>query len=170
MPLPPGKPPGKPSAGEWRPTFLAALRNSANVRASALMAGISRKTAYDHRKRSTKFRDEWDEAMEDACDVLEAEARRRAVGGSDTLLIFLLKSHRPQRYVWPMLRAAGDLGALPAAVIPIADEGDLDYDYWIGVFRIGFEIAAAGHFAGRMATALGPPAPIEAIQPEKSDG
>jgi len=36
--------------------------------------------------------------MEDAVDVLEAVARRRAVQGSDTLLIFLLKAARPAKY------------------------------------------------------------------------
>lgn len=37
--------------------------------------------------------------MEEAADVLEAEARRRAtVGGSDVLLIFLLKGARPEKY------------------------------------------------------------------------
>ncbi len=37
-------------------------------------------------------------AREDALDVLEAEARRRALAGSDGLLMFLLRAHRPERY------------------------------------------------------------------------
>lgn len=88
----------RPHTGEWREPFLAALRNSGNVRASCLAAGVSRPVAYDHRKRSAKFRAAWDDAMEDAIDVLEAEARKRARASSDTLLIFLLKAHRPQLY------------------------------------------------------------------------
>ena len=36
--------------------------------------------------------------LEDAVDLLEEEARRRALAGSDLLLIFLLKAHRPQMY------------------------------------------------------------------------
>ncbi len=60
---------------------------------------------------------------------------------------------------------------LPAgAVGPIvADESELDDEYWSGVFRIGFEIAAAGHFAGRMAAAFLPPPPPPTVQPEKPD-
>jgi hypothetical protein len=90
--------PEKRTAGEWRPQFLAALRNSGNIRASCQAAGVSRQVVYDHRRRSAEFRQQWDEALEDAIDVLEAEARRRAMQSSDTLLIFLLKAHRPEKY------------------------------------------------------------------------
>ena len=83
---------------EWRPAFLAALRNSANVRAACQAAGISREHAYNSREQSAEFRTEWERALADACDVLEAEARRRAMSTSDVLLIFLLKSHRPEVY------------------------------------------------------------------------
>jgi hypothetical protein len=41
---------------------------------------------------------QWDEALEDACDILEAEAWKRARDKSDLLLIFLLKAHRPAKY------------------------------------------------------------------------
>jgi hypothetical protein len=82
----------------WRPAFLATLRNTANVRESCLVAGINRDTAYHARKQSAEFRQQWDVALQDACDILETEARRRALEISDTLLIFLLKSHRPEVY------------------------------------------------------------------------
>ena len=36
--------------------------------------------------------------MEEAADVLEAVARKRALVGSDTLLIFLLKAVRPWKF------------------------------------------------------------------------
>jgi hypothetical protein len=51
----------------------------------------------------------------------------------------------------------------------LADEGELDNDFWRDVFRVGFEIAAAGHFAGRMAAAYLPPPADPPIQPEKPD-
>lgn len=85
-------------AGEWIPTFLATLRNSGNVRLACQKAGIDRKTAYKWKERSREFREQWQEALDDACDVLEAEAWNRARGGSDLLLIFLLKAHRPDIY------------------------------------------------------------------------
>ena len=63
---------------EWMPPFLLALRNSANVRASCQAAGISRKEAYKRRASLSKFREAWDEAVDDALDVLEAVAFQRA--------------------------------------------------------------------------------------------
>ena len=38
-----------------------------------------------------------DTTLEDACDLLEEEARRRAMKDSDTLLISLLKPYRPAK-------------------------------------------------------------------------
>lgn len=84
----------RPSAGEWRPAFLTNLRNSANIRAACEVAGISRKTAYQHREQSKEFREEWDFAVEDGLDLLEGVAQTRAVDSSDRLLEFLLKSRR----------------------------------------------------------------------------
>jgi len=79
-----------------RAAFIAALRNSGNVRASCNKAKISRRTAYNWRNRWAAFAAEWAEALEDSCDVLEAEARRRGMAVSDRLLMFLLKAHRPE--------------------------------------------------------------------------
>ena len=39
-----------------------------------------------------------DAGRDDACDVLEVIAWRRANASSDLLLIFLLKAHRPEKY------------------------------------------------------------------------
>jgi len=79
--------------------FLDKLRNSGNVRMACRAAGIPRRTAYNWRDKWATFHDEWDEALEDACDFLEGEAWRRAVeNNSDRLLMFLLKAHRPERF------------------------------------------------------------------------
>lgn len=86
------------SAKEWKPVFLAALRTAGNVRFACEVAGISRKAAYQWRERSAKFAGEWDDAMDEAIDMLEAQAYKRALTSSDTLLMFLLKAHRPKRY------------------------------------------------------------------------
>lgn len=83
---------------EWFPLFLAALRATGNVRASCEKAKITRETAYDNRKSNPSFAARWDAAIEDACDSLEAVAWLRAKRSSDTLLIFLLKAHRPEKY------------------------------------------------------------------------
>jgi len=54
--------------------------------------------AYRWRDRSPTFRREWDIAIEEAVDTLEAAARARALAGDSVLLIFLLKAHRPDIY------------------------------------------------------------------------
>lgn len=83
---------------DWAPRFLEIFRQTCNVRLSADGAGIDRDAAYRRRQRDQRFAEAWAQAEQDAIDVLEAEARRRALSTSDTLLIFLLKAHRPDRY------------------------------------------------------------------------
>jgi hypothetical protein len=107
-------------ADVWRPLFINALRNSANIRAACQSAGIARSAAYAARERSAEFAAAWDEALEEAVDTLEAAAWTRARDGvvrrkpimfqgqkvneeviveySDTVLIQLLKAHRPAKY------------------------------------------------------------------------
>lgn len=82
---------------EWRPLFLRMLKYTGNVRRACQAANISRVHAYRSRKQSVTFAAQWDECMEDAIDSLEEMAWERAKI-SDTLLIFLLKSHRPAVY------------------------------------------------------------------------
>lgn len=101
---------------KWRDAFLKALSNSGNVLISCQAARVARKTVYRHRDRFPAFRKRWEDALEDSTDLLEDEARRRAATGidkpiyykgervdtikeySDTLLIFLLKAHRPEKF------------------------------------------------------------------------
>ena len=103
--------------------FITHLRASANVTASARAIGASRRTLYNWRDRDEQFAAEWADALEEATDALEAEARRRAVEGveeyvtckdglvrdekgnpvmqrrySDGLLIRQLQAYRPERY------------------------------------------------------------------------
>ncbi len=103
-------------ADRWRTRFLKELAETCSVRSSAKLAGISRSTAYRARSSDPAFADAWDDAIDDAVDTLEAEARRRALHGSeepvyhlgkqvgtirrysDSLLMFLLKAYRPERF------------------------------------------------------------------------
>lgn len=84
--------------GEWRPLFLSALKASGNVRLACHAAGITRVTAFKHREMSPAFAADWDLCVEDAIDLLEALAWKRAKSGSDSMIIFLLKSLRRERY------------------------------------------------------------------------
>lgn len=106
----------------WAKAFLAAFTESGNVRLACDAAGIERSTAYRLRHSDPTFAADWEQAEEQAADLLEQEARRRAYEGweepvfgslgkgsgsgkigavrkySDTLLIFLLKGIRPEKY------------------------------------------------------------------------
>lgn len=99
-----------------RAAFVKALAETANVSAAARAARASRSRAYQLKAADPDFAAEWADALETATDALDAEARRRALDGvevphfhqgrvagtlrrySDTLLMFLLRAHRPERY------------------------------------------------------------------------
>lgn len=82
----------------WHVVFLSALRVLPVVSYAGRAAKVSRATLYNHREMFPEFANEWDEAINDGIDALEAECFRRAKQTSDTLAIFMLKSHRPKIY------------------------------------------------------------------------
>jgi DNA-directed RNA polymerase specialized sigma24 family protein len=82
----------------WQPVFLAAIRDTGNVRLAAQAAGVDRTTPYVTARRDPAFAAAWQAAEQDAIDVLEATARKRALESSDQLLMFLLRAHRPEKY------------------------------------------------------------------------
>lgn len=82
----------------WHPVFLKTFATSGNILHSCKAAKITRPTFYDHCRKYPEFQAAVDVAREDAIDVLEKEARKRGLSTSDTLLIFLLKSLRPEVY------------------------------------------------------------------------
>lgn len=82
----------------WQKAFLAALEQNGSVTASAEAAHMGRSMVYKHKRTDPEFSRQWDEAIEQAADTLEDEARRRAFAGSDVLLMFLLKGIRPQKW------------------------------------------------------------------------
>ena len=65
----------------WEKAFLASLRQTGNVSRSARAAKIDRMLPYRHRNAHPDFAEAWDDAIEESADLLEAEARRRAVDG-----------------------------------------------------------------------------------------
>jgi hypothetical protein len=114
--------PKKRSKPDWVPRFLAEVSASANIKAACAAAGVGRATVYQRRDSDVEFAGLLSLALDDAVDDLELEARRRAHEGverpvfgsggpgvgtvevgrireySDTLMIFLLKAHRPEKY------------------------------------------------------------------------
>ena len=116
----PPKPPSKArqrrgrARPDWKAKFLKELARGGLVLAACDVAGVSKSTVYELRKSDAEFAAAWDDALERSADVLEAEARRRAVEGvvkpiywngeligtervySDQLLVTLLRGRRPE--------------------------------------------------------------------------
>lgn len=98
-----------------RAAFLAAYAKVGIIAQACRAASCDRGNVYEWMKEP-EFKTLMDEAKEEACDALEAEATRRAMRGidepvfhqgrqcgtvrrySDTLLIFLMKAAMPKKY------------------------------------------------------------------------
>lgn len=96
--------------------FLESLIEYGNVSHAAKQIDMARSYMYEYRDKDEAFKAAWDEAVDISVEAMEKEARRRAVEGveepvfyqgdecgtirkySDTLLIFLLKAHKPEKY------------------------------------------------------------------------
>lgn len=96
--------------------FLEHFKNTGNVTVSSRAVGIARQTVYEWINIDANFASDFDNAKEEALDIMEAECRRRAEVGSlkpvfhqgevcgeireysDTLMIFFLKGNRPSKY------------------------------------------------------------------------
>lgn len=107
-----------------RADFIATLRATGNASAAARAASISSTTAYAHRAADEVFRGEWDDALLTFHEEFEGAAAARAMYGvrralwykglpvidpetnkqafevvySDSLVLPLLKAHRPERH------------------------------------------------------------------------
>ena len=60
--------------------------------------GVAYRTVYQWKQDDPEFDAKWQAAMEAGTQVLEQEAKRRAIEGSDQLLMFLLRGKRPEQY------------------------------------------------------------------------
>ena len=83
---------------EKRERFCGILADGSSVTAAAEAIGISRASLYNAREIDPDFAAAWNDAVERGTDTLEDEAVKRARNSSDTLLIFLLKGRRPEKF------------------------------------------------------------------------
>src|SRR5437762_12126135 len=83
---------------KWQARFLGALAKAPSVSHAAMAAGVHRSTCYAVRDSDPQFAKAWEQSLETAVDTLVVAAFRRAIRGSDTLLTFLLRCHRPATY------------------------------------------------------------------------
>lgn len=117
---------------DWRDDFIEVLSGTLNVRAACVAAGISRSNAYKRRDTDPEFAEAWDEAIENACDLLEGVYFGRALEQSDRALEFLLRANRRKKYgdkveidaLLKVLFEKIDYTALSAAQIEALANGD----------------------------------------------
>ena len=76
--------------------FIDALTVQGTVYHAAQAAGVSRQTAYRWREDDLEFASLWDQALQNAVDVVENTIYNQAVGGNTLAAMFYLKAHRPQ--------------------------------------------------------------------------
>jgi hypothetical protein len=118
--------------------FLAALAAGSSVSEAAAASGFSSSALYSRRKTDADFAEAWRLALEDSTDILEKEARRRAIDGveepiyqggllvgtktvySDSLLSLLLKGRRKDIFSERRELTGKDGADLPPAQIIIA--------------------------------------------------
>lgn len=84
-----------PEKGE---KLLAKLAQGLSITAACKAENIGRRTYYDWRADDPTFAQLADDAIEAGTDRLEDLAVKRATTISDTLLIFLLKGRRPEKF------------------------------------------------------------------------
>ena len=96
--------------------FLDLLSEGVSVCEACERADIPRRSVYNRRRADQAFREQWDESLRMATDMLEGEADRRGRDGwgedvyyqgqvvgkrmrySDRMLIFRLKALKPEMY------------------------------------------------------------------------
>lgn len=78
--------------------FIKAYEQTYNVTTACQMVRIARTSVYDWLDEYPEFARMFAEVRQKFVDDLEAEAVRRALQGSDRLIEFLLRSHRPALY------------------------------------------------------------------------
>ncbi len=98
-----------------RQCFLSTLSRTGNTSQACQTSGLTRRQVMTLRERDRAFDRAYDDAMNDAADLLEAEAWRRALEGteqpvlkggqavvvrrySDPLLMMLLRGCRPEKF------------------------------------------------------------------------
>ena len=79
-------------------TFLAAQKSGASTTDAARIARVHRTTPYFWRDQDPEFAQAWRESRDTLIENLEIEAFQRAAKGNDRLLMFLLKSFKPETY------------------------------------------------------------------------
>jgi hypothetical protein len=90
--------------------LLKAIAEGMTISEAAARAKMSWRSVFDWRNADPEFAAEFKLAYDAGSDVFEQEIRRRALAGSDVLLMFLSKQRDPARFNQKMVevRVSGD--------------------------------------------------------------
>lgn len=123
---------------DWKPAFLAALRQYPVIKHACDAAGIDRSSAWRAKQADPEFSVAWDDALEEGVDRAEREAFRRAIEGveepvyqggqlvgtrvsySDSLLSLVLKGRRKKVYAERTELTGADGGPVKSSQVIIA--------------------------------------------------
>lgn len=111
---------------EKKERFLSELRKMPNVSHACRVVKVARQTAYAHREEDKEFGVAWDDALIEGVESLEESAWKQAKKGSDTLTIFLLKAHAPEKYRETIHQEHS--GSIDTKVTVLSEVSDEDLD------------------------------------------
>lgn len=83
---------------EHKAAFVELITSGCNFAEAAEALGIDRSTAFRWRQQDADFAQACRDAFKASVDVLKREAERRAMKGSDKLLMFLLCNYAPEQF------------------------------------------------------------------------
>jgi hypothetical protein len=165
---------------ERQKEFLDRIAAGWSITDGAEHAGVTPRTIYVHKTKDAAFAEAMGDALESGSDVLEDEARRRAVDGvtkpvyyqgvecgavqeySDSLLQFLLKARRPEKY-----RERADLRHSGPTGGSLTVKHEFDYDEYQRLF-VG--LAASGSAELDTAAGHGPGEPLDPSHADAAAG
>lgn len=81
-----------------RDEFLSIVADGHSITYAARLVGMSRSRVYAIREVDAEFAEALEQAVQEGSEALEDVALSRAIEGSDTLLMFLLKGRMPEKY------------------------------------------------------------------------
>lgn len=105
--------------------FLRLLGSGCTVRAAAAACALDWSALYRRRKNDPEFAKAWEDAQRVSVKHLIAEAERRAMNGSDKLLMFLLQSYDAKFNPKQTIEHQGGIALQVITGVPDSDVDDM---------------------------------------------
>ena len=114
----------------WVNPFLTALAQTGVLRAAAAHAGVSTTAVYNRRKTDDDFAAAYEQAIEDSIDLLDHEARHRALHGVEEPVVY-------QGQLTPVFERdeQGDIVTSPVSGAPVQARNPDGTPKWLTVTK-----------------------------------